>query len=74
MYSAALYRGLPITWVSRLHPLPTFSNYVFPFPHNQMVPDLLCILQDEETRELILLIVQNKISENRDLAACLRFY
>ena len=34
----------------------------FLFPDNNMGPDLLCFLQDEETEELILLVVQVKLS------------
>ena len=37
---------------------------VFLFPDNQMGPDLFCFVQDEETKELILLAVQAKVSPN----------
>jgi hypothetical protein len=34
----------------------------FLFPDTQMGPDFLCFLQDEETKELILLALQAKAS------------
>ncbi len=34
----------------------------FLFPDNHMGPDLFCFVQDEETKELILLAVQAKVS------------
>ena len=38
----------------------------FLFPDNHMGPDLLCFLQDEETKELILLALQAKIAMSFD--------
>lgn len=38
----------------------------FLFPDNHMGPDLLCFLQDEESKELILLALQAKIVESLD--------
>jgi len=41
----------------------------FIFPDNHMGPDLLCFLQDEETKELILVALQAKISQSLDMGA-----
>ncbi len=38
----------------------------FLFPDSHMGPDLLCFLQDEETKELILLAIQSKVSPTLD--------
>jgi hypothetical protein len=41
----------------------------FIFPDNHMGPDLLCFVQDEETKELILVALQAKISQSLNLRA-----
>jgi len=38
----------------------------FLFPDNHMGPDLACFLQDEQTKELILFVLQSKITEVLD--------
>jgi hypothetical protein len=42
------------------------NGKAFLFPDNHMGPDLSCFLQDEETKELILLAAQGKISPTLD--------
>ena len=43
----------------------------FIFPDNHMGPDLLCFLQDDETKELILVVLQAKISLSLSVTAWL---
>ncbi len=44
----------------------------FLFPDTHMGPDLLCFLQDVETKELILLVLQSKLSKVLAADICLR--
>jgi hypothetical protein len=47
------------------------NGKAFLFPDNHMGPDLMCFVQDQETKELILLALQSKIAESLNTAAWL---
>jgi hypothetical protein len=44
----------------------------FLFPDNHMGPDLLCFFQDVETKELILFVLQSKLSQTPKAGLFLR--
>ena len=55
--------GSPADVLAFLHN-PDGKTFLFPDTH--MGPDLLCFLQDKETKELIVLALQTKVSPNLD--------
>ena len=58
-----LKAGSPADVLAFLH---NPDGKAFLFPDTQMRPDLLCFLQDEETKELIFLALQARVSPNPD--------